>query len=60
MEWHRLITAGAVTHSNRGPVIFIMHQYAHSGKGHFIHSSLQLEWNSVNVDDMSARIGGKQ
>jgi hypothetical protein len=37
-----------------------MHQYAHSGKGHSIHSSPQLEWNSVNVDNKSARIGGKQ
>jgi hypothetical protein len=56
----RLITAGAVTHSNRGPVILIMHQYAHSGKGHSIHSSPQLEWNSVNIDNKSARVSGKQ
>jgi hypothetical protein len=60
MERHRLITAGAVTQSNRGPVILIMHQYAHSGKGHSIHSSPQLEWNGVNVDNKSARVGGKQ
>jgi hypothetical protein len=60
MEWRRLITAGAVTHSNCGPVILIMHQYAHSGKGHSIHSSPQLEWNIVDVDNKSARVGGKQ
>jgi hypothetical protein len=60
MERRRLVTAGAVTHSNRGPVILIMHQYAHSGKGHSIHSSPQLEWNRVNVDDKSAQVGGKQ
>jgi hypothetical protein len=60
MERHRLVTAGAVTNSNRVPVILIMHQYAHSGKGHSIHSLPQLEWNSVNVDDKSARVGGKQ
>jgi hypothetical protein len=60
MERRRLITAGSVTHSNRGPVILIMHQYAHSGKGHSIHSSPQLEWNGVNIDDKSARVGGKQ
>jgi hypothetical protein len=60
MERRRLVTAGAVTHSNRGPVILIMHQYAHSGKGHSIHSSPQLEWNGVDVDDKSARVGGKQ
>jgi hypothetical protein len=56
----RLVTAGVITHSNRGPVILIMHQYAHSGKGHSIHSSPQLEWNGVDVDDKSARVGGKQ
>jgi hypothetical protein len=43
-----------------GPVILIMHQYAHSGKGHSIHSLPQLEWNGVDVDDKSARVSGKQ
>jgi hypothetical protein len=37
-----------------------MHQYAHSGKGHSIHSSPQLEWNGVDVDDKSACVSGKQ
>jgi hypothetical protein len=60
MERRRLVTAGAVTHSNRGPVILIMHWYAHSGKGHSIHSLPQLEWNSINVDNKSVRVGGKQ
>jgi hypothetical protein len=60
MEWRRLVTAGVVTHSNRGPVILILHQYAHSRKGHSIHSSPQLEWNGVDVDDKSARVSGKQ
>jgi hypothetical protein len=60
MEQRRLVTAGAVTHSNRGPVILIMHQYTHSGKGHSIHSLPQLEWNGVDVDDKSARVSGKQ
>jgi hypothetical protein len=41
-------------------MILIMHQYAHSGKGNSIHSSPQLEWNGVNVDDKSARVSGKQ
>jgi hypothetical protein len=54
MEWCRLVTAGAVTHSNCGPVILIMHQYAHSGKGHSIHSSPQLEWKGVDIDNKSA------
>jgi hypothetical protein len=60
MEQCRLVSAGAVTHSNRGPVILIMHQYAHSGKGHSIHSSPQLEWNGIDVNDKSARVSGKQ
>jgi hypothetical protein len=60
MERRRLVTAGAVTHFNRGPMILIMHQYAHSGKGHSIHSLPQLEWNGINIDDKSARVGGKQ
>jgi hypothetical protein len=60
MERRRLITAGVVTHSNHGPVILIMHQYAHSGKCHSIHSSPQLEWNGIDVDNKSARVGGKQ
>jgi hypothetical protein len=65
IDWHvlersRLVTAGAITHSNRGPVILIMHQYAHSGKGHSIHSWPQLEWNGINIDDKSARGRGKQ
>jgi hypothetical protein len=60
MTKRQLVTAGAVTEMNRGPVIFIMNQYAHSGKGHSIHSSPQLEWNQVDVDDKSRHIGGKQ
>jgi hypothetical protein len=53
MEWRRLVTAGAVTHSNRGQVILIMHWYAHSEKGHSLHSLPQLEWNGVDIDDKS-------
>jgi hypothetical protein len=60
MTKRQLVTAGAVTETNRGPVILIMNQYAHSGKGHSIHSSPQLEWNQVDIDDKCRRIGGKQ
>ncbi len=45
-KWH-LVTAVAITEMNQGPIILIMNQYAHSGKGHSIHSSPQLEWNQV-------------
>ena len=60
MSKKRLVTAGAVTQTNRGPVILIMHQYAYSGKGHSIHSSPQLEWNAVDVDEKSKLVGGRQ
>jgi hypothetical protein len=58
-KWH-LVTAVAITEMNQGPIILIMNQYAHSGKGHSIHSSPQLEWNQVDVDDKSRCVGGKQ
>jgi hypothetical protein len=58
-KW-QLVTAGAVTETNRGPIILIMNQYAHSGKGHSTHSSPQLEWNQVDDDDKSRCIRGKQ
>ena len=60
MERRRLVSAGAVTQSSRGPVILVVNQRAHSGKGHSIHSSPQLEWSGVDVDEKSARVGGKQ
>jgi hypothetical protein len=49
-----------ITEMNRGPVILIMNQYAHSGKGHSIHSLPQLEWNQVDVDDKSRWVGEKK
>ncbi len=60
MEQQPLVTACAVTQSNRGPVILLINQYTHSGKEHSIHSSPQLEWNEVDVDDKSKQVGGKQ
>jgi hypothetical protein len=54
-EPRRLVMAGAVTQSNRGPIILLMNQYAHSRKGHSIHFPPQLEWNEVN--DKSTRVG---
>jgi hypothetical protein len=60
MERRRLVTAGVVTLSDGGPIILIMHQYAHSRMGHSIHSLPQLEWNGIDVDNKSARVSGKQ
>jgi hypothetical protein len=48
-----LVSVGAVTQSNQGPVIVLMHQYALVEDGMSIHSSLQKEWNQVSVDDWS-------
>jgi hypothetical protein len=46
MEWRRLITAGAVTHSNCGPVILIMHQVCSLRKGplHPFFTPIGMEW----------------
>ena len=60
MEKCPIVTAGGVTNSNKGPIILIMNQYALSGKGISIHSLPQMEWYSVNVDDRSMKVGGKQ
>ena len=60
MEQHLLVTARGVTNSNRGPIILIMHQYALAGKGISIHSSPQMEWYQINVNDKSVKVGGTQ
>jgi hypothetical protein len=56
----RIVTAGALVDTNRGPVILIMNQYAHAGKGKTIHSSGQMEWFKNTVDDRSKKVGGSQ
>jgi hypothetical protein len=47
------VSAGAVTQSNWGLVIILMHQYALMEDGMTIHSFLQMQWNQVSVDDQS-------
>jgi len=37
-----------------------MNQYAHAGKGHTIHSSLQMEYYGLSVDEKSWKVGGLQ
>jgi hypothetical protein len=56
----RIVTAGAFVETNRGPVILIMNQYVHAGKGKTIHSSGQMEWFKNGVDDRSKKVGGTQ
>jgi hypothetical protein len=51
---------GAITKSNRGPVIVLMHQYILVDDGTSIHSSPQMEGNQVSVDDWSQYVGGHQ
>jgi hypothetical protein len=56
----RIVTAGALVDTIRGPVILIMNQYAHAGKGKTIHSSGQMEWFKNTVDNRSKKVGGTQ
>ena len=37
-----------------------MNQYAYYGKGHTIHSSGQIEWQTNTVDDKSVQVDGQQ
>jgi hypothetical protein len=57
----RIVTAGALVETNRGPVIIlIMNQFTHAGKGKTINSSGQMEWFKKTVDDRSKKVGGSQ
>ena len=55
-----ICTVGGVIDTQRGPVVGIMHQYAYSGRGNTIHSSIQMESYKVNVNEKSRKIGGTQ
>jgi len=37
-----------------------MNQYAHAGKGHTIHSSPQMEYYGLSVEEKSRKVGGLQ
>ena len=39
--------------TTNGPIIGIFHQYATGGKGHTIHSALQMEAYGLKVEDRS-------
>jgi len=57
----KICTVAGVIDTDKGPVVAIMHQYAHIGEGHTIHSSAQLEAFGHDVNDKSIRVpGGKQ
>ena len=53
-------TAGGVVNTTVGPVIVILHQYAHMGEGNSMHSSIQMEHFQATVDEKSIKAGGKQ
>jgi len=60
MEQRPIVTAGATVKSNHGPVILTMNQYAHAGEGHTIHSSPQMEYYGLSVNEKSRKVGGLQ
>eukprot|EP00956_Cyclotella_meneghiniana_P036876 scaffold131596_cov23-Cyclotella_meneghiniana.AAC.1 len=53
-------TVAGLVHTNKGPVVLIMHQYALVGRGHSIHSPAHWEWYKHDVCDKSVHVGGKQ
>ncbi len=55
-----LVTAAAFVHTHRGPAVVFMHQYAHYGKGHTIHSSAQIRAFGTDVHDTPRSQGGQQ
>ena len=55
-----IVTAAALVTSDQGPIVLILHQYAYLGQGKTIHSSGQLEHYSIEVDDRSRVVKGKQ
>jgi hypothetical protein len=54
----RIVTAGAVTKTQRGEVLLIMLQYAHSPTSKTIHSSAQMEAYIADVNDKSTKVPG--
>ena len=55
-----IATCAGLVESTTGPIVVIMHQYAHYGKGKTIHSVNQLLHFGVEVDATPRLFGGKQ
>ena len=53
-------TCAGLVESTSGPIIVIMNQYAHYGKGNTVHSVNQLLDFGMEVDPVPKRFGGKQ
>ena len=54
----KIVTAGGVVQTQKGPVIAIFNQYAHIGTGKTIHSSVQLEEFGLEVNEKSVHVPG--
>ena len=57
-----LVQAASLIQTKRGPIIGLFNQYAYTGEGRSIHSSIQMEAWGVEVSETSrnARVPGKQ
>ena len=55
-----VLAAATLLDTQKGPIIGVLHEYAHLGKGKSIHAAGQLEWFNCKVDDRSQHVGGAQ
>ena len=60
LEGLDVVQCAALVETNHGIVNLIMNEYACYGNGHTIHSSGQIEWFKISVDDRSVQVGVKQ
>ena len=51
-----MVTAATLLNTSQGKVIGIFNEYAYLGKGSSIHSSGQLEWFKMNVDENLSKL----
>ena len=54
----KIVSAGGVVQTQKGPVIAIFNQYVHIGTGKTIHSSIQLEEFGLKVNEKSVQVPG--
>ncbi|KAL7565948.1 hypothetical protein ACA910_008406 [Epithemia clementina (nom. ined.)] len=55
-----IVTCASMFDTNQGRIVGIFHEYAYLGKGQSIHSSGQLEWMGLKVDERSVLVGRRQ
>jgi hypothetical protein len=55
-----LCMVAGLIQTQHGPIIGIFHQYAHSGKGHTVHSVNQMKHFGIIVDDVPLSLSGTQ